>query len=65
MMVDDAVAAPVLAQPSTPFPVTPSRSRDLNLSDAVLVFGSKAQRAVTRADEVLERVEWRPSRSER
>ena len=36
MMVDDAVAAPVLAQPSAPFAVTPSRSRDLNLSDADL-----------------------------
>ncbi|GAB3264164.1 dienelactone hydrolase family protein [Nocardioides dilutus] len=36
MMVDDAVAAPVLAQPSTPFAVSPSRSRDLNLSDADL-----------------------------
>lgn len=36
MMVDDAVAAPVVAQPSTPFPVTPARSRDLNLSDADL-----------------------------
>ena len=32
MMVDPAVAAPVLAQPSTPFPVTPQRSRDVNLS---------------------------------
>lgn len=32
MMVDDSVAAPVLCQPSAPFPVTPSRSRDLNLS---------------------------------
>lgn len=36
MMVDDSVAAPVLAQPSAPFPVSPSRSRDLNLSDADL-----------------------------
>ena len=36
MMVDDAVAAPVLAQPSTPFPVSSSRKRDLNLSDADL-----------------------------
>jgi hypothetical protein len=36
MMVDPAVAAPVLAQPSVPFPVTPSRSRDLNLSPADL-----------------------------
>lgn len=36
MMVDDSVAAPVLAQPSTPFAITPSRSRDLNLSDADL-----------------------------
>lgn len=33
MMVDDAVAAPVLCQPSTPFAVTPGRARDLNLSD--------------------------------
>jgi hypothetical protein len=32
MMVDPAVAAPVLAQPSAPFAVTPGRSRDLNLS---------------------------------
>ena len=36
MMVDPAVAAPVLAQPSAPFAVTPSRSRDLNLSPADL-----------------------------
>ena len=32
MMVDDSVAAPVLAQPSTPFPVGKKRSADLNLS---------------------------------
>lgn len=32
MMVDDAVTAPVLCQPSAPFPVTPARSRDVNLS---------------------------------
>ncbi len=32
MMVDDAVTAPVLCQPSAPFAVTPARSRDLNLS---------------------------------
>lgn len=36
MMVDDAVAAPVLAQPSVPFPVSGSRKRDLNLSDGDL-----------------------------
>ena len=36
MMVDPAVAAPVLAQPSVPFPVTPGRSRDVNLSPADL-----------------------------
>jgi dienelactone hydrolase len=36
MMVDTSVAAPVLAQPSTPFPVTPGRSRDVNLSPADL-----------------------------
>ncbi|GAA2078670.1 dienelactone hydrolase family protein [Aeromicrobium tamlense] len=34
MLVDDAVIAPVLAQPSLPFPVTPARSRDLGLSPA-------------------------------
>ena len=32
MMVDTSVAAPVLAQPSAPFAVTPGRSRDVNLS---------------------------------
>ena len=32
MMVDDAVAAPVLAQPSAPFPVGKKRAADLNLS---------------------------------
>ena len=32
MMVDTSVAAPVVAQPSAPFALTPSRSRDLNLS---------------------------------
>lgn len=36
MMVDTSVAAPVLAQPSTPFAVTPKRSADLNLSPADL-----------------------------
>jgi dienelactone hydrolase len=36
MMVDPAVAAPVLAQPSVPFAVSPGRSRDLNLSPADL-----------------------------
>lgn len=32
MMVDDAVAAPVLCQPSVPFAVTPRRGADVNLS---------------------------------
>ena len=36
MMVDDAVAAPVLCQPSSPFAVTPGRGADLNLNDADL-----------------------------
>jgi dienelactone hydrolase len=36
MMVDTSVAAPVLAQPSAPFAVTPKRSRDLNLSPSDL-----------------------------
>jgi dienelactone hydrolase len=34
MMVDDAVAAPVVAQPAAPFPFGKKRSRDLNLSPA-------------------------------
>jgi dienelactone hydrolase len=36
MMVDTSVAAPVLAQPSAPFALTPKLSRDLNLSPADL-----------------------------
>ena len=36
MMVDDSVAAPVLAQPSLPFPVGKARAADLNLSPADL-----------------------------
>jgi dienelactone hydrolase len=36
MMVDDAVAAPVLAQPSLPFPIGKARAADLNLSPADL-----------------------------
>jgi dienelactone hydrolase len=32
MMVDDAVAAPVLCQPSAPFPVGAKRAADVNLS---------------------------------
>lgn len=36
MMVDEAVAAPVLCQPSVPFPVGRARAADLNLSDADL-----------------------------
>src|SRR6478672_9359013 len=36
MMVDTAVVAPVLCQPSAPFAVSPGRSRDLNLSPADL-----------------------------
>jgi len=36
MMVDDSVAAPVLAQPSAPFPVGRKRARDVGLSPADL-----------------------------
>lgn len=36
MMVDDAVTAPVLCQPSLPFPVGRRRAADLNLSPADL-----------------------------
>jgi dienelactone hydrolase len=36
MMVDDAVIAPVLSQPSLPFAVTSSQKRDLGISDVDL-----------------------------
>lgn len=36
MMVDDSVAAPVVAQPSLPFPVGRARAADVNLSPADL-----------------------------
>ncbi len=36
MMVDESVVAPVLCQPTTPFAIGPTRSRDLNLSSADL-----------------------------
>src|SRR5699024_2380600 len=36
MMVDESIAAPVLCQPSTPFPVGRRRAADLNLSPADL-----------------------------
>jgi dienelactone hydrolase len=36
MMVDDSVVAPVLSQPSLPFPVSKKHKRDLNLSPADL-----------------------------
>ena len=37
MMVDDAMLAPVLSQPSLPFPVSPARRRAVGVSDADLV----------------------------
>ena len=36
MMVDDTMLAPVLSQPSLPFPLTPSRRRSVGISDADL-----------------------------
>lgn len=36
MMVDDVVLAPVLSQPSLPFPIGASRKRDVGVSDADL-----------------------------
>src|SRR4051812_30422369 len=36
MMVDEAVAAPVVCQPSAPFAIGKARAADLNLSDADL-----------------------------
>jgi len=38
MMLDDAVVAPVLAQPSTPFPVGRRRSADVGLSEEDLAI---------------------------
>ncbi len=38
MMVDDEMVAPVLSQPSLPFPVSKSRRRDLGISDADLAM---------------------------
>ena len=44
MMVDDAVAAPVVAQPSLPFAIGKARAADLNLSPADLeVVKSRAE----------------------
>jgi dienelactone hydrolase len=37
MMVDNTVVAPVLSQPSMPFPVSAAHRRDLGISDADLV----------------------------
>ena len=36
MMVDDVVVAPVLSQPSVPFPITSAHRRDLGISDGDL-----------------------------
>jgi dienelactone hydrolase len=36
MMVDDTMLAPVLSQPSLPFPVSPARRRAVGISDADL-----------------------------
>jgi dienelactone hydrolase len=38
MMVDDEMVAPVLSQPSLPFPLSKSRKRDLGISDADLAM---------------------------
>jgi dienelactone hydrolase len=45
MMVDPSVAAPVLAQPSAPFPVTKKLAADLNLSPADLAVVKERARA--------------------
>lgn len=50
MMVDDSVAAPVLAQPSLPFPVGRARGADLNLSPTDL---SKVKERAAAGCEVL------------
>jgi dienelactone hydrolase len=41
MMVDDVVVAPVLSQPSLPFPITKKHRRDLGISDADLAAVKK------------------------
>jgi len=38
MMVDDVMVAPVLSQPSLPFPISAARRRDLGVSDADLAI---------------------------
>lgn len=38
MMVDESIAAPVLCQPSAPFPIGRTRAADLNLSDEDLTI---------------------------
>ena len=43
MLVDPAVVAPVLCQPSTPFAIGPTRSRDVNLSPADLDMIAEAR----------------------
>ena len=50
MMVDDSVAAPVLAQPALPFPVGRARAADLNLSPADL---AKVKQRAANGCEVL------------
>lgn len=50
MMVEPAVVAPVLAQPSLPFAVTPARAADLNLSPSDL---AAVKRRARDGDEVL------------
>jgi dienelactone hydrolase len=44
LMVDDAVMAPVLSQPSLPFPVSPDHRRALHVSDADLEIVKKRAR---------------------
>ena len=46
MMVDDIMLAPVLSQPSVPFPITAAHRRDLGISDADLACIKKRDTSV-------------------
>jgi hypothetical protein len=50
MMVDDVVVAPVLSQPSLPFPVSKRRKADIGISDADL---ERVKEQVARGTPVL------------
>ena len=65
MMVDEAVVAPVLAQPSLPFPIGKARGADLNLSSADLTRSRSAPPPAARSSASATRVTWPPAPASR